>query len=864
MGCGPDLRLAGLVFLLTVVAMSLLTTSARAGIERVSVSSWSGEEGRGGSGVPSISADGRFVAFASGAPNLVAGDTNGRIDVFVFDRDLGRMERVSVAAAGGGPNGDSVSASISADGRSVVFDSYASDLVAGDANDARDVFVFDRESGETQRVSVSSGGAGGNRLSARGRISGDGRRVAFESDASNLVAGDTNGARDVFVFDRETRRTERVSRGASGAQGNGSSGEASISADGLQVAFASTASNLVVGDANGRGDVFVVERETGQVERVNADGAGGLGTESSSAPSLSGDGRHVAFLLGGPDPNETIRLQVFAFDRGTGLLERVSVAGAGGPANGSSFAPAISADGRRVAYESDASDLVGGDVDGARDVFLRDRWAGTTTRVSAGPAAGAAISADGRDVAFSSTVSGLAAWDANREEDVFVYGAPSVTLSSLSGPATAYVGVSGAGFVPGEGVELRVDASVVGSATAGAAGSFRNVRVRIPADAGPGLHRVRAVGVSSGRAPSGSFLVRSPWTQLAFSAAHAGTNGFEHVLGPDNVAGLTTSWSAATGTVVAQPAVIAGAYTVRRPDRGYDYVSGALYVGSDDGTLSAFDHTSGRPLWTRVMGSAIPGAPAVLANTVFAATADGTLYALDRKTGAELWRRSAGTPVHSSPTIASGTVYLQTDHGELHAFDGVTGAEHFSVAVGPSGGASPAVANGRVLVSADAQLKALDAATGGVLWSHPIGGNADNASSPAVVSGVAYVGNTAGELHAIRTSSGVPVWTRSLAATGDLSVSTPVMATGRVIARAAGRLYALRASSGAVAWSAADAAPARSVPALANGVLYSSGPRALDATTGATLWQAGAPGEGPPAIVSDGTVYAGASAFRLP
>jgi Tol biopolymer transport system component len=211
------------------------------------------DEGSFGQG---ISADGRYVTFVSAAPNLVAGDTNLSQDVFVRDRLAGRTHRVSVGPGGRESNGFSSGGSISADGRFVAFSSGASNLVPGDTNGVADVFVRDQQAGVTRRVSVGSSGRPGNNDSFNAAVSADGRYVAFISAASNLVAGDTNGF-DAFVRDRLAGLTRRVSVGPAGRQANGTTIVAAISADGRHVTFSSTASNLVPGDTNGESDVFV-------------------------------------------------------------------------------------------------------------------------------------------------------------------------------------------------------------------------------------------------------------------------------------------------------------------------------------------------------------------------------------------------------------------------------------------------------------------------------------------------------------------------------------------------------------------------------------------------------------------------------
>src|SRR3990170_4575657 len=246
--------------------------------ERASVST-AGAQGDAISGYPAISGDGRYVAFRSAASNLVPGDDNAVQDIFVHDRQTGATERVSVTSAGGQATNYSDEPAISGDGRYVAFRSPATNLVAADTNALSDVFVHDRQTGATERVSVTSaGGQGSGGHSYEPSVSDDGRYVAFRSRATNLVAGDTNGTDDVFVRDRQTGVTVRVSVDSSGVQGNGGSYEPSVSGDGRYVAFRSVASNLVPGDDNAVQDIFVHDRQTGATERVSVTSAGGQAT----------------------------------------------------------------------------------------------------------------------------------------------------------------------------------------------------------------------------------------------------------------------------------------------------------------------------------------------------------------------------------------------------------------------------------------------------------------------------------------------------------------------------------------------------------------------------------------------------------
>ena len=397
----------------------------------------------------------RYVVLASAATNLVPGGTNGHVHVFVRDRFTGTNERVSVDSSGTLANGDSSGGGISADGRYVAFGSWATNLVPGDSNGTVDVFVRDRQNGTTERVSVSSGGAQGNGDCVPSSISADGRYVAFGSNSGNLVPGDTNGCWDIFVRDRLAGTTERVSISTAGVQGDINSQECTISADGRFVAFQSYATNLVPGDTNGSPDIFVRDRQSGTTERVSVSSGGAQGNfGANSTLSISADGRFVSFsslsnnLVAG-DTNAVD--DVFLRDRQSGTTERVSVDSAGAQGNadvgfGDNF---VSDDGRFVAFDSLASNLVPGDTNLFYDVFVRDRQNGTTVRVSVDSAGAQAnddctlggMSPDGRYVLIESAATNLVSGDTNAAIDGFLHDRNATGFTSLCDPGASGVHV---------------------------------------------------------------------------------------------------------------------------------------------------------------------------------------------------------------------------------------------------------------------------------------------------------------------------------------------------------------------------------------------------------------------------------------
>lgn len=399
------------------------------------------------SGSPTISTDGRYVAFNTDTNNLVPEDSNSTSDILVFDRLTGKTERVSISATGVEGNGYSSHPSLSGDGRYVSFTSNANNLVPGDTNDRSDIFVFDRTARSIDRVSVDNAGVEGNGDSAFSSISNDGRYVAFTSNASNLVPGDTNNRFDIFVYDRLTATIERVSVSDEGSEGNNNSLNPSMSGDGRYVAFYSNASNLVPGDTNNQFDVFVYDRSTATIERVSVSDAGTEGNGGSFNPSISGDGRYVTFHSGAGNlvPGDTNnQFDVFVHDRSTDMIQRVSVSDAGVEGNSPSSHASLSADGRYVTFFSSANNLVTGDNNGTADTFVYDRTTESIERVSLSSIGvegnghssfsfGSLLSGDGRYVTFVSGASNLVPGDSDvTNQDVFVYDRSTDTNDSVT------------------------------------------------------------------------------------------------------------------------------------------------------------------------------------------------------------------------------------------------------------------------------------------------------------------------------------------------------------------------------------------------------------------------------------------------
>jgi hypothetical protein len=347
---------------------------------RASVST-AGTQANGLSARPSMDNWAQRVAFESSASNLVSGDSNGVQDIFV--RNLyspQSTERVSLTSTGGEANGASGSASISkGDARYVAFTSVASNLVPGDTNGTADIFVRDLVNGTTTRVSVSSTGQEANGMSSQPSISASGQYVAFTSAASNLVPGDTNGVPDVFVRDLVNGTTTRISVSSTGAESNAASRNPSIDQTGYLIAYESDASNLVADDTNQVTDVFVYQQTYATTVRASVSSAGVQGDKASFSPSMGdpvGVGGIVAFaseatnLVSG-DTN--LMTDIFRRDTSGGQTDRWSLNSSDAQASGglSSAQPAMTHSGQAIAFVSDATNLAPGDTVLTQDIFLR-------------------------------------------------------------------------------------------------------------------------------------------------------------------------------------------------------------------------------------------------------------------------------------------------------------------------------------------------------------------------------------------------------------------------------------------------------------------------------------------------------------
>lgn len=411
--------------LAAATATALTTVAATAGspaigagqTTRVSVSS-TGAEANGQSKGPYVSSDGRFVAFSSNASNLATGDADMREDGFVRDRTLGTTQLVTVGPSGTAAGGRVTD--ISADGRYVVFTSSSPDYVPGDTNAVSDVFVRDLTTGVTERVSVDSNEAPSRQSNFDGSISSDGRYVAFTAFGRLVPEDEDSYGSDVYVRDRQNGTTELVSVKRSGYQGGGQLPV--ISDNGKYVSFTSKSGKLVKHDTNGTHDIFVRNIAKHTTRLVSVSSSGDQAQKPSKVSDISADGRMIAFTskagtLVKRDKNK--ESDVFVHNRLTGATKIVSVNSREERAGGPSIAPAISADGWFVTFNS-SPDLLGGgrSTDG---LYLRDLTAGKTTLLLQKTYGASAVTGNGHGVAFYSWSSDIVTGDTNNTGDIFYH-----------------------------------------------------------------------------------------------------------------------------------------------------------------------------------------------------------------------------------------------------------------------------------------------------------------------------------------------------------------------------------------------------------------------------------------------------------
>ncbi|MCB0310017.1 MAG: PD40 domain-containing protein [Bdellovibrionales bacterium] len=373
-------------------------------IIRVSVDS-GGSQGNSGSSIGSVSADGSIVAFASNASNLVDDDSNGLSDVFLYNRNTEAVLLISKNSSGASGNGASNEPFVSPDGAYVAFTSEASNLIDSDTNASSDIFVYKVADQTINRVSVTSSGGQSNGASYNPAISYDGQFVVFASEATNLTSvSDTNSSSDVFIHDRDAITTTLVSRIGNGSIGNGASIQPSVSSDGRYVAFSSFASNLVSNDTNAGSDVFLRDTTSSLTSRISLKSNGLEAQGGSSSPKITSDGSLVIFQstaenIVDQDDNQTV--DIFLFDRSDSSVEQISQNLTGLSPNAASYSPSISDDGQHIAFISEASDIVNSDTNNASDVFVYNRDDTTTSRVS--------LSSSGAQVDGASSSSAIAA-----------------------------------------------------------------------------------------------------------------------------------------------------------------------------------------------------------------------------------------------------------------------------------------------------------------------------------------------------------------------------------------------------------------------------------------------------------------------
>lgn len=333
-----------------------------------------GEPAKGGSQEPTISGDGSYITFISNATNLTPGVSGGSLQVFVKNLQTGEVKLASANGQGEEGDGASEKTVISADGRFVAFSSNAANLVPGDTNGTLDVFLRDNETGSLTLVSASPEGQPGNGPSGYNygpSISADGRYVAFGSGAANLLPSDTDDVQDIFVKDTQSGGLELASVTQEGVKGNDLSLGPTISADGSRVLFRTFATNLSAVQGERRSDVYLKDLNNGSLTLVSTDGEGQRIDKGGYDPAIAGDGMSAAFVVNTTTLGIPVALDnVYRKDFNDGSLDLVSADDSGTPGNGGSISPSLSADGLSIAFESQATNLTGSGDSDIYNIFL--------------------------------------------------------------------------------------------------------------------------------------------------------------------------------------------------------------------------------------------------------------------------------------------------------------------------------------------------------------------------------------------------------------------------------------------------------------------------------------------------------------
>ena len=587
-----------------------------------------GAQAAGSSDSPTLSANGRFVAFTSTAPNLVPGDTNGIPDVFVKDHWTGAIERVSVDAVGSQGNGASTEPDISDDGRYVAFTTEASNLVPGDDNGVRDVVMFDRDIAAPMLVSVDDAGVVGDAASSQPSVSETGRIVAFTSDATNLAPRADNGVSDVFVRDVTAGTTINQSGARARDEvtfepepADGASFDPVVWEDGdeVGVTFATEAENIETRcgtQTPGVSDIYLTY--VGSVASVVGQTAIDMVDTPATAPT--GGYHEPAFLSDGQVYRSNVYGDVVSCMAEPPTL--VSAGSGGGPANG--ISTALDADGNdfeKIVFSSTASDLVADDTNGVADVFLWDEATGQIRLVSRplggqadGPSTGGSVSADGRFVAFASDATNLVD-DTNDATDVFAYPATTATITgvspaSVAAGAAATVTVTGTGFGPG--ATLSLGSGVTVQSVTVVDETQIQASVTVAAGAAPGPRTVRAgfpPGGSASCTDCISMVPSVPTLAIGDAVATEGTGGSTIVpvtvsLAPTSGATVTVRYATTDGTAVFLPIA----------ERDYASASGTLTfsAGQASKTLNLVVAGDTRPepdeTFTLTLSSPVPDA----------------------------------------------------------------------------------------------------------------------------------------------------------------------------------------------------------------------------------------------------------------